>query len=30
MEAAELTDCCVQVEKPQNRAFAQGLALAKV
>jgi hypothetical protein len=30
MEAAELTDCRVQVEKPQNRAFARGLALAEV
>jgi hypothetical protein len=29
MEAAELTDCRVQVENPQNRAFAQSLALAK-
>jgi hypothetical protein len=30
MEAAELTDCHVQVEKPQNRAFARGLVLTKV
>jgi hypothetical protein len=30
MEAIEITDCRVQVEKPQNHALAQGLALAKV
>jgi hypothetical protein len=29
MELAELTDCRVQVEEPQNRAFARGLALTK-
>jgi hypothetical protein len=29
MEAAEITDCRVQVEKPQNRALARGLELAK-
>jgi hypothetical protein len=30
MEATELTDCRVQVENPQNRAIARGLAQAKV
>jgi hypothetical protein len=30
MEVAELIDCHVQVEKPQNRAFAQGRALASL
>jgi hypothetical protein len=30
MEAAELTNCRVQVEQPLNRAFARSLALAEV
>jgi hypothetical protein len=30
MEAAELTDCRVQVEQPLNRAFARSLELAKI
>jgi hypothetical protein len=30
MEAAELTDCRVQVEQPLHRAFARSLALTKV
>jgi hypothetical protein len=30
MEVAELTDCRVQVEKPQTCAFARGRTLAKV